>query len=139
MDFFDADRETQERLVRDCFNPILEKKKKRIDLKQFIKCAEQDTTVSYSIDMVKQVCFDALDFFASGEIGEDVVTEDICKKLEIQVPPIWLTNLVSSVRTHCLKEITALKLSKYAFDLFPYDTLKEMVANKIAEPNTPIE
>lgn len=139
MDFLDTDKETQGWLVRECFNPILVSAKKRIGVIKFAEQAACDSTVPYSDNMINGVVFDALDFFAAGEIGEDVVTDDVCKTLKIASAPAWLANLVSTIRTHCLKEITALKIAKYSFDQFPRDLLKEIVANKIAEPYTPIE
>lgn len=139
MDFLDADKETQGWLVRECFNPILISGMKRIDVMKFAKRAACDSSVPYSDDMIKGAVFDTLDFFAAGEIGEDVVTDDVCKTLGIASAPTWLSDMVSTIRTHCLKEITALKIAKYSFDQFPRDILKETVANKIVEPYEPVE
>ena len=78
MDFVDADKETQSWLVKNCFNPILISAMKRIDVVKFAKRAAADGTIPYSDDMIKGVVLDALDFFAAGEIGEDVVAAWCC-------------------------------------------------------------
>lgn len=139
MDYLEADKETRVWLARECFNPILISAMKRIGVISFAKRAAADKTIPYSDDMIKGVVFDTLDFFAAGEIGEDVVTENVCKTLRIETAPAWLADLVSTIRTHCLKEVVALKMAKYSFDQYPRDMLKELVATKIAEPYTPIE
>lgn len=139
MDFVDADKETQGWLVRNCFNPILISALKRIEVVKFARRAVKDATVPYSDDMIKGVVFDAMDFFAAGEIGEDVVTEDVRMTLKAPRSPEWLKDIVSCIRTHCLNEITALKLAKYAFESYPREVLKEIVEAKIAERYVPME
>lgn len=138
MDFVDADKETQSWLVKNCFNPILISAMKRIDVVKFAKRAAADGTIPYSDDMIKGVVFDALDFFAAEEIGEDVVADDVRRTLGIAKSPEWLIDIVLCIRTHCLKEVTAIKMSKYAFESFPREALKKLVQKKIAEPYTPI-
>ena len=138
MDFVDADKETQSWLVKNCFNPILISAMKRIDVVKFAKRAAADGTIPYSDDMIKGVVFDTLDFFAAGEIGEDVVADDVRRTLGVAQSPEWLNDIVSCIRTHCLKEVTALKLSKYTFESFPREVLKNIVQEKIAEPYTPM-
>lgn len=138
MDFLEADEEARKWLVEECLNPIMISAMKRVDIIKYARMAANDTTMPYSDEMIRGAFLDTMEFFAAGEIGEDVVTDDVCKSMRIEAAPKWLSAMVSAVRTHCLKEVTAYKIAKYSFDQMPREMLKEIILKKISEPYVPV-